>query len=92
MKVTRAAMLTRKVSVYSMNVIAALTFTAQPPNSSSASPLPPLPSVTQRMTSRYMVDTMAMVKTTNHTVAPKVTSATPATAPMTMSFRKGVKT
>jgi len=72
MKVTSAAMLTRKVSVYSMKVIAALTLTAQPPNSSSLRPLPPLPSVTQLITRRYMVDTMAMVSTTSQTLAPKV--------------------
>ena len=38
-----AAMLTRKVRVYSMKVIAAFTLTAQLPNSSSLKPLPPEP-------------------------------------------------
>ena len=89
MKVTKAAMLTRNVSVYSMKVMLALSLTAQLPNSSSLRPLPPLPSVTQRMTWRYMADTTRMVNTTSHKLAPKVTWATPA---MTMSFRKGPNT
>ncbi len=88
-KVTIAAILTRKVKVYSTKVMPPFTFTAHGPNSSSLRPLPPLPSVIQTITSRYMADTNAMVKTTNHTVGPKVTPATPAT---TTSFRKGPKT
>ena len=73
MNVTMAAMLTRKVNVYSMKVIAALTLTAHPPNSSSLNPLPPLPSVTHCMTNRYIAETTAMVSTTIHTEAPNVT-------------------
>ena len=88
-KVTIAAILTRKVSVYSTNVIAALTLTAQLPNSSSLKPLPPLPSVTQRMTRRYIAETTMMVRITNQTEAPNVTRATP---PTTISFKKGPKT
>ena len=89
MKVTMAAMLTRKVRVYSMKVIPALTLTAQPPNSSSLRPLPPLPSVTQRITSRYMADTAATVKITSQMLAPNVTAATPAT---TINCKNGPKT
>ena len=88
-KVTRAAMLTRNVSVYSMKVMPALSLTAQPPNSSSLRPLPPLPSVTQRITRRYIAETTAIVKMTNHRLAPKVISATPAA---TIRRRKGPKT
>ena len=77
-KVTRAAMLTRNVSVYSTKVMPAFTFTAQEPNSSSLSPLPPLPSTTQRITSRYIAETIATVRTTSQMLAPNVTSATPA--------------
>lgn len=82
-------MLTRKVSVYSTNVMPAFTFTAQGPNSSSFSPPPPLPSVTQLMTSRYMMETTNTVKTASQTLAPKVTEATPAA---TISWRNGPKT
>ena len=89
MKVTSAAMLTRKVSVYSTKVMPAFTFTAQLPNSSSASPLPPLPSTTQRITRRYIAETMATVNTTIQMLAPKVMPATP---PTTISRRKGPKT
>ena len=89
MNVTIAAMLTRKVRVYSTKVMAAFTFTAQPPNSSSFRPLPPLPSITHCITSRYMADTTAIVRITSHTEAPNVTCATPAT---TTSLRKGPNT
>ncbi len=89
MKVTMADMLTRKVRVYSTKVMAALTLTAHPPNSSSLRPLPPLPSITQRITSLYMAETTAMVMITSHTEAPKVTWATPAA---TISLRKGPNT
>src|ERR1051326_6948254 len=82
-------MLTRKVSVYSTTVMAAFTFIAHPPNSSSVSPLPPLPSVTHVITSRYIAETTATVSTTSQTLAPNVTGATPAT---TISLRNGPKT
>ena len=82
-------MLTRNVRVYSTKVMPAFIFTAQGPNSSSVSPLPPLPSTTHRITSRYMADTIATVKTTSQMLVPKVTSATPA---RTISLRNGPKT
>ncbi len=88
-KVTMAAILTKKVRVYSTKVIAALIFTAQLPNSSSLKPLPPLPSVTHLITSRYIAETTIMVIITNQTDAPKVTRATPAT---TISFKNGPNT
>jgi len=66
-----------------------LVLTAQGPNSSSVNPLPPLPSTTQRMTRRYMAETMTTVKTTIQMLAPSVTWATPAT---TISLRNGPKT
>ena len=82
-------MLTRKVRVYSTKVMPAFILTAQPPNSSSLRPLPPLPSVIQTMTRRYMAETRATVMTTSQMLAPKVIWATPAT---TISLRKGPKT
>ena len=82
-------MLTRNVSVYSMKVIPALILTAQLPNSSSLKPLPPLPSTTQRITRRYIAETIATVRMTSQTLAPNVTCATPAT---TINFRNGPKT
>ena len=87
--VTSAAILTKNVSVYSMTVIPPLILTAQPPNSSSESPLPPLPSVIHVITCRYIAETMMTVKTTIQTVAPNVICATPAT---TINFKKGPKT
>ncbi|MDO9087308.1 MAG: hypothetical protein Q7U53_13960 [Anaerolineaceae bacterium] len=89
MKVTMAAMLTRKVRVYSMKVMPALTLTAQPPNSSSLRPLPPEPSVTHCITRRYMADTTAMVSTASHTAPPKTTRAAPET---TTRLKKGPNT
>ena len=71
MNVTSAAMLTRKVSVYSMTVMPALSLTAQGPNSSSLRPLPPLPSVTHIITSRYIADTVTTVSTASQIEAPK---------------------
>ncbi len=67
----------------------ALTMTAQPPNSSSLSPLPPLPSVTQIITSRYMAETMMTVNTASQMAAPNTTEATPAAKTIR---RKGPKT
>ena len=64
-KVTIATMLTKNMSVYSIKVMAALTFTAQGPNSSSLNPLPPLPPVTHCIRRRYIAETTATVSTTN---------------------------
>lgn len=89
MNVTSAAMLTRKVRVYSITVMAALSLTAQSPNSSPLKPLPPLPSVTQTMTRRYIAETTTKVSTTNHSVVPNARFATPAA---TSSRRAGPKT
>ena len=82
-------MLTRKVSVYSITVIDALTLTAQPPSSSSHSPLPPLPSVIHTMTLRYIIETTTTVTTTIQSGAPK--QMAPAEL-ATMSLRKGPNT
>ena len=89
MKVTSAAMLTRKVSVYSMAVMLAFIFTAQPPNSSSHRPLPPLPSGIHRITLRYIRLTTTTVATTIHIGAPKQTAPAPLAA---SSCKKGPKT
>ncbi len=84
-----ADILTRNVRVYSTKVIAALILTAQLPNSSSLKPLPPLPSVTQRITKRYMAETTVIVIITSQIDAPKVVRATPA---RTISFKNGPNT
>jgi len=88
-KVTRAATLTAKVRENSITVMAALMRAAQPPNSSSLSPVPPLPSVTHRMTRRYMTETTTIVVTASQIEAPKVSGATPVP---TSRARNGPKT
>ena len=89
MNVTRAAMLTRKVRVYSTTVMPEFRITAQVPNSSSFRPLPPLPSVIHLITRRYIALTTTTVRTASQIAAPITMDPTPATM---ISFRKGPKT